>query len=213
MARTQPFEEHHADYERWFQIHEHVYRSELHALRAMVPRSGRGVEIGVGTGRFAAPLDIGFGVDPSAEMRRWAHRRGIEVVGGIAESLPLRDASFDYALVVTTICFVDDATAMFAEIRRILAPGGTVVVGLVDRDSDLGRVYEKKKEDNPFYRVATFYSTDEVMRLMTAAGFDDIEAVQTVFGPMADVDRVQPFLPGYGEGGFVVLAAKIAPSG
>lgn len=38
--------------------------------------------------------------------------RDISGVQGIAEALPFRDAVFDYALVVTTICFVDDPKAM-----------------------------------------------------------------------------------------------------
>jgi SAM-dependent methyltransferase len=207
MPRTQPFDEYSSDYEAWFDRHPYVYRSEVAALRGMLPRAGRGVEIGVGSGRFAAVLGISEGVEPSEPMRRLAARAGVRAVEGVAEALPYRDESFDFALMVTTICFVDDVYASLDEVRRILRPGGTVVIGLVDRDSPLGRTYERLKDENRFYRVATFYSTDEVKRFLQTAGFENVETVQTVFGTLDEIDHVQAWRTGYGEGGFVVLRA------
>lgn len=69
-------------------------------MRAFLPWSRLGVEIGVGSGRFAVPLDIRVGIDPSPRMLAIAAARGIEVVEGVAEDLPFSRASFDYALVV-----------------------------------------------------------------------------------------------------------------
>ena len=66
------------------------------------------MEIGVGTGRFAEPLGFREGVEPSPAMAERARRRGLEVTDGVAENLPLPDATYDVALMVTTICFVDD---------------------------------------------------------------------------------------------------------
>jgi len=49
------------------------------------------------------------GVDPASEMVAHARDRGIDVVKGVAEALPVSPAdTFDTALIVTTICFVDD---------------------------------------------------------------------------------------------------------
>jgi hypothetical protein len=56
-----------------------------------LPKSGTGVEIGVGTGRFAEPLGIRVVIEPSKAMRRMAQKRGIEVIDGVAESLPFDD--------------------------------------------------------------------------------------------------------------------------
>jgi hypothetical protein len=55
MPRIEPFEAHAERYEAWFERHPAAYASELLALRPFVPLSGRGLEIGVGSGRFAAP--------------------------------------------------------------------------------------------------------------------------------------------------------------
>lgn len=55
---TDPFEKYTNDYDAWFEEHPFVYQSELKAVSSLWPSSGRGIEIGVGTGRFAAPLGI-----------------------------------------------------------------------------------------------------------------------------------------------------------
>jgi len=111
MARTEPFDAHSQEYEQWFDRNHLAYQSELEAVRAQLPETGEGFEIGVGSGLFAAPLGIRHGVEPSEAMRELARQRGIEVVPGVAENLPYNDGSFDYALMVTTICFVDDPAA------------------------------------------------------------------------------------------------------
>ncbi|MEX0600626.1 MAG: class I SAM-dependent methyltransferase [Rhodothermales bacterium] len=92
--------------------------------------------MGVGIGRFAAPLGVDAGIDPAEEMLDYAAKRGIEAVQGVAEAHPFSDQSVDFALSVTTICFVDDASAMFREAYRILRPCGVLVVGFIERDSE-----------------------------------------------------------------------------
>ncbi|MBI4003168.1 MAG: SAM-dependent methyltransferase, partial [Nitrospira defluvii] len=52
------FEEHAQKYDEWFNVHESVYQAEIAALRKFVPRTGLGIEVGVGTGRFAVPLGV-----------------------------------------------------------------------------------------------------------------------------------------------------------
>jgi hypothetical protein len=62
------FDIYHGRYEAWFVRHPAAYHSELLALRALLPWQGLGLEIGVGTGRFAAPLGVKVGVDSSKAM-------------------------------------------------------------------------------------------------------------------------------------------------
>ena len=73
---------------------------------------GLGLAIGVGTGRFVAPLGVQVGMDPAREELDYAAKRGVSAAQGIAEALPFSNHGFDYILSVTTICFVDDATTM-----------------------------------------------------------------------------------------------------
>jgi len=195
-------------YEQWFVDHPLVYVSELHALRELLPTSGNVIEIGVGTGRFAAPLEIKKGIEPSRSMAEVARKRGIEVVHGVAEHMPFADGEFDHALMVTTVCFLDDMDMAFHEVRRILKPGGSFVIGFVDRDSPLGKEYQDGKDKSAFYQNARFYAVDEVISRLLKSGFCELEFRQTLFGPLAELSEVEPVKEGHGEGSFVVVRGE-----
>ncbi len=208
MIKEKPFDEHLERYEEWFERHESAYRSELKAVREMVPSEGEGLEVGVGSGRFAGPLSIKKGIDPSLEMLKGARERGIEVIKGVGERLPFRNKSFDHILIVTTICFFDDAERALKECRRVLKDGGKIMIGFIDKKSYLGKLYEKKKEKNVFYREATFFSFNEVKEMLSGQKFKDISSIHTLFERSVDHDGVEPFKEGHGEGSFVVVSAR-----
>ncbi|MFB6133430.1 MAG: class I SAM-dependent methyltransferase [Halanaeroarchaeum sp.] len=208
MPRVEPFEHHPDRYDEWFARHEPVYRSELRALERFVDPAAYGIAIGVGSGRFAAPLNVEVGVDPSPEMLSRATDRGVRCIRGVAERLPVSGNRFEVALSVTAVCFVDDIAATLREAMRVLRPGGSVVLGYIDRESDLGKRYEEHKEENPFYRDATFVSTAELTAVLEDLGYRDIEMVQTVFQPPDAVADLEPVRSGSGEGSFVALKAE-----
>lgn len=205
MANTEAFENHAAAYENWFETHRWAYLSELKAVRALLPQEGEGIEIGVGSGRFAAALGIQYGVEPAGAMRVLAEARGIEVVDAQAEALPFPAEMFDYALMVTTVCFLDDIEKAFSETYRILKRGGAFVVAIIDRTSPLGQQYERHKEASVFYRGAHFHSADEVAGIMRSTGFEDLAFRQTLFGDPADMEAPDEIRDAYGEGAFVVI--------
>jgi len=207
VPRAVAFEAHHQRYEAWFEKHEAAYISELLALRPFVPWEGRGIEIGVGSGRFAGPLGVQVGVDPSPAMLVYAAARGIEVVQGTAENLPFVAGSFDHAMVVTTICFVDSPAGMLAEARRVLKPGGRLVIGFIDRESALGQDYLAHQAENVFYRDATFYSSDEVAQLLLETGFSISAWGQTLAHSLSETREIESLRPGRGQCAFVVIAA------
>jgi SAM-dependent methyltransferase len=207
MARTKPFDEHLSEYEQWFKDHYSVYLSELSAIARVLPSTGKGVEIGVGSGLFAGELGIREGIDPSPAMCEKALERNIEVVKGVAEDLPYPDAVYDYALMVTAICFVDDIAGSFREVHRILKKNGVFVIGFVDKNSPVGKIYQKHKDQSLFYKDADFFSTEEVLDYLSGNGFQTSEIWQTVFGTLDSIREVQPQKPGYGEGSFVVIKA------
>jgi len=207
MAKTKAFDENTERYDTWFERHASLYRSEVAAVRDLLPARGKGLEVGVGTGRFAGPLGITCGVEPSAAMRETARARGIDAVHGVGEHLPYPDSYFDFVLMVTTICFLDDVGAALAEAFRVTRPGGCMVIGFVDRESDIGRTYLEHKHENPFYADAEFFSTDEVSRYLEDAGFSDPVFRQTVFEGPGGAEEVETPREGHGLGSFVVVRA------
>jgi SAM-dependent methyltransferase len=208
MPRIEPFETHSTEYEAWFEDNHFAYLSELEAVRAQLPEKGRSVEIGVGTGRFAVPLGIDVGVEPSERMREIAERKGIQVVGGTGEDLPFEDCQFDIVLMVTTLCFLDDVEIAFAEAIRILGNGGHFIIAFIDKDSPIGKLYQQNREKSLFYKVATFYSVKEVVQLLREAGFRDISFIQTIFRDLPEITNIEPIKSGFGEGSFVVVKGK-----
>ena len=207
MAKTEPFEKYSNKYEDWFEDNKYAYQSEINAIKDILPVFKSGIEIGVGSGKFALPFNIKLGIEPSAEMRRLAESRGITVLDGIAENLPLENEKFDLVLMVTTLCFLEDAKKAFSEVYRILKPEGYFINGFVDKNSKIGKIYQKYKDRSIFYKEAVFFSTKEVVKLIDEAGFRKIEFRQTIFSPLDKINKVNIVKKGYGEGSFIVIRA------
>lgn len=66
------FDQNILEYDQWFEKHSAIYQSEILVIQKAIPKNKTGIEIGVGTGRFAEPLNIKFGVEPSENMARVA---------------------------------------------------------------------------------------------------------------------------------------------
>lgn len=207
MAKTEPFEQHYELYERWFDENKCVYLSEIEAVKSLLPKEGRGIEIGVGSGRFASPLGIDLGLEPSTKMRELAIEHDIITIDGSAENIPIGSSAFDYVLMVTTVCFLDDLIKSFFEVNRILKMNGKFLIGFIDRNSKIGKFYEEHKNENPFYKYAEFYSTEELISVLERSGFSNFEYRQTLFSPLAEVKTLEPVLKGFGKGSFVVISA------
>lgn len=208
--RVRPFEQLTERYEAWFREHPEAFASEVAAISPFVHGHERGLEVGVGSGRFAQRLGIGSGVEPSETMAGLARDRGVHTVRGVGEALPFAERTFDRVLIVVTLCYLDDPGRAMAEARRVLAPQGRLVVGVIDRASPLGERYTTPSSANPFYAPARFYTHAEVVALLDGAGFE-IEAVrQTLFTDPQTMDVPDPVRDGHGEGAFLALSARPA---
>jgi arsenite methyltransferase len=117
-------------------------------IRILQPCPGEHVlDIGSGPGFVALDLsravtDAGcvVGVEPSAEMRASAERRcagraNVTFLEGNANALPLADATFDAVLSTQVFEYVEDVPGALAEVRRVLKPGGRVLIADVHWDS------------------------------------------------------------------------------
>lgn len=166
------FEQFAWEYDHWFDAHPTEYHAELARVRHLLgPPDSRAIEVGIGSGRFAGPLGITLGIEPSHALGRMARQRGIEIIHGRAEAIPIRDGSCSSVLMVTVICFLDDPVQAFREIHRILVPQGTFILGYIEREGQVARKYLHDKEKHRFLASARFYSSDEVEALLCGTGF------------------------------------------
>ncbi len=110
------------------------WRAELghRAMHLPVRTGGRLLEVGCGTGDLLAGVrDLGWtvtGVDFDPAAVAVARRRGLSVQEGDLASQGFADGSFDAVTMFHLIEHVPDPGALLAECRRVLAPGGRIVV-------------------------------------------------------------------------------------
>ncbi|ADD05127.1 putative S-adenosylmethionine-dependent methyltransferase [Natrialba magadii ATCC 43099] len=205
-----PFETHTDAYDEWFDANDGAYRAEQEALESVCPAPvpGRALEIGVGTGRFAAPLGVSRGLDPATAPLERARERGVTPVRGVAESLPFDDGALEYVQFVTVLSFVDDTATTLAEAHRVLEQDGTLVAAVLDRASPVGQVYQEHKDESPFYADADFVTADEACNLLEEAGFEVEARVQTIFEDPTELEPADVDVrEGHGDGLFAVVRA------
>jgi SAM-dependent methyltransferase len=209
MLQTEIFDKNVEAYEKWYEEYPEVYQSEITAIKEQLqklPESIRGIEVGLGTGRFALPLGIKEGVEPSEAMAKKAIDRGIEVIDGVAESLPYGDLQFDFVLFVT-VCHLANIKHALAEAHRVLKHKGTILIGFLDKDQSVAKQYLEKRHRSTFFAKATFHSVDRMKKLLKEARFKDLEFNQTLFGGLDEIKEVQMPKPDFGAGSFVVVKA------
>ncbi|MBN2301420.1 MAG: methyltransferase domain-containing protein [Lentisphaerae bacterium] len=210
-----PFEQLADRYDAWFETDRgnHVFEIEVNCIRELLKGMPRPwLEVGVGTGRFAAALDMDEGIDPSSAVLKYAAERGIQTRVGKAEQLPYPDHRFGITLLVVTICFLQDPARALYECRRVLKEDGHMILGLVPKDSQWGKLYAQKgAAGHPFYSVARFYTTKQIIQLAEDAGFYFDRATSCLFEPPdQDVETHKSLHDGIEENaGFVTMRFSV----
>ncbi|MBC7235672.1 MAG: methyltransferase domain-containing protein [Chloroflexi bacterium] len=142
------------------------------------PRAGEtALDVGTGTGHWAIDLARKglkvTGVDTSEAMLAVARQKSAAVAWqrGDAQALPFADYSFQLVLAVTTLEFVRDPQVALAEMARVTAPGGRMVVAVLNASSRWAHFYkaQAEKQETPFAH-AHFFVPDEFVVLLSRWG-------------------------------------------
>jgi SAM-dependent methyltransferase len=215
-SAVSPFNDLAAEYDAWFDKEGSlIFFIEVQAFRTLLPSLPKPwLEIGVGSGRFAQALGIETGVDPSIKLVEMARTRGINAFLGRGEEDIFDEESFGTVFLIVTLCFLDSPLEVLKEANRILMPGGKIVLGLVLKESPWGQFYQAEKaEGHRFYKYASFYSCDEVIRLIVQAGFLTEKIVSTLFQKPGEAQHVEKAKEGYfPDAGFTIIVASKGPA-
>jgi len=142
---------------------------------------GEILEVGAGTGLNLPHYERAtrvIAVEPDASMARQLHKRApaaavpVEIVSGSAEALPFPDGSFDTVVITFVLCSVEDPAVALAEVRRVLRPGGRLV--LFEHVRGEARLARWQERLTPLHRkvAGNCHLNRETKAAVTAAGFD-----------------------------------------
>jgi len=164
------------------------------------------LDLGTGSGRFGGPLGADLGLDPAADLLRIA-RRLPSVVRGVAEALPIRDASLGAVLTVAVLEFLPAPALALREVARTLRPGGRLVVGFLPREGAWARAYARQGADpGSLFHGARFLTTEELCSLAAAAGLAPTGLRATLFEPSGTTPSLRIEDHPHPDAGFIALA-------
>ena len=131
MDSTYELQTHRVEDDHWW------YRGRRRVLSSLIatlglPTDSRILDAGCGSGRNMVELSrfgTVTGVELSSVSAAVARRRDVgDVIEGSVEQLPLEDDSFDFAVCLDVIEHLDDDVGTLRELRRVVWPGGTLLV-------------------------------------------------------------------------------------
>ena len=171
--------------QRFLDDAEFARRMSLHPYHASIgewitaDKGTKVLELGVGPGRYAAMLRaLGFeivGVDPiSFDTWEPIRQRGrVEFISGImAEELPFESQIFDHVACMGALLYFEDPVRALGEAKRVLKPGGHLVIRTQNRRNlyaiSTGKALEPAANN--------FYTEDELVDLLRAQGFEVVRS-------------------------------------
>ncbi|MBE3604591.1 glycosyltransferase [bacterium] len=133
------------------------------------------LDAGCGSSMIIQSLNNAVGMDFSMGKVRYLRRFGIPLVRASAFALPFRDGAFDCVISSQVIEHIPFDDALFAEMRRVLAPNGTLIIGTPDYATIGWRIIE------PLYGFfapggyrdehITHYTRESLLRILEKHGF------------------------------------------
>lgn len=137
--------------------------------------ASRILNVGCGTSMIIQSLNNAVAMDINIGKLRFLRRHGIPLVRGSAFALPFKDETFDCVISSQVIEHIPFAESLFSEMRRVLRPGGALVIGTPDYATIGWRIIE------PIYGVVipggyhdehiTHYTRESLTEILVRHGF------------------------------------------
>jgi ubiquinone/menaquinone biosynthesis C-methylase UbiE len=132
------------------------------------------LDVGGGSGRAATTLDAPDRqvtvVDVSRGMLSRARGRGLACVRGDARTLPVADDAVDAVTIVDALHHMPEQRTVLADVARVLAPGGVLVIREFDPGTVLGRMVDVAEDVAQMGSI--FTGPDDLARAVEQAGLD-----------------------------------------
>lgn len=178
-----------------------------HRDEALVGLAGRVVDVGAGTGANFAHYPAGVtevvALEPEPYLRDIAERAAasapvpVTVVDGVADRLPVEDASCDAGVASLVLCTVDDPAAALAELRRVIRPGGELRFFEHVRAHTSGIARFQRAVDVVWPRLGGgCHTSRDTLGAIAAAGFEVERVRRFSFRPSLVVAPVSPHVIG-----------------
>jgi len=208
------------DYDSHAVVQLRVVQRITDQLQSQGVRPARLLDVGAGTGTLLAALRatypdaLAVGADLALGMCHTASNRlagaGVQLVNADAERLPFADGSFDLVLSSSTFQWLGSLDHAFAEVKRVLAPGGAFCFALFGAKTlfELRASY-KKALGNGADRSHSFFAQSDVRAALDRCGFSAIEVrseLEVEWHP--DVPELLRSLKRIGAGSAAPAAAK-----
>ncbi len=139
-------------------------------------RPGKVLDIGCGSSRILEDLGGAVGLDVSMPKLRFMARRGCRTARGSVYALPFPDGAFDEVVFSQVIEHLPPKPQILAEIRRVLRPGGRLIIGTPDYARlfwwILEWFYGKLRPEAYAHEHISHYTLRSMRRLLAAHGFE-----------------------------------------
>jgi SAM-dependent methyltransferase len=150
-------------------------RARYRHVTELIAGQGRVIDVGCGSSRIIGALPRGsVAVDILQRKLRYARKFNRPLVRASAFSLPAADASFPCVLCSQVIEHVPKEAPILAELCRVLAPGGRLVLGTPDYDHwewiVMEKLYGMVAPGGYADEHVSHYTYDELGRLLEQAG-------------------------------------------
>ncbi|MGK9475594.1 class I SAM-dependent methyltransferase [Melioribacter sp. OK-6-Me] len=182
------------NYDQWYEtpLGNFVDRLERRAIFSLL-NATKGesiIDVGCGTGNYSLELAaLGCnvtGVDNSKKMIdiaiEKARYRNLKVNFLFADvtKLPFEDDLFDAAVCVAAVEFFDNWQKGVNEIFRVVKPGGKIVIGFINKNSNWGELYQSNYfKENTVFKYARLLGIDEIRSIHTGELIDIKETLYT----------------------------------